>query len=348
MSVNRTYRLNAALFSLLILLTLWPCSVFSMGDSSQRGVVMFFHENKIVLKTHNTNLEEIAAAIENLTGIKIVVDDILLYKRITIDTTKKDIEGLIYTIVRKIPMARYTKIVSDDEKKTLQQFIIFQKAKGADEIEKEYLSIKRGLQNAFVAKHKALKVSGKLSISGIFKLNGTTVYKLPRDMGKFAKHFLDENKELLSIKHVNLKVKRYGDDYINFGQYYKDIVVDNLRSHSLQIRYLTKEDGHYIMIANNTIPNMLEISVQPKITKSEAIGLVVDEIRKLKKNSKLYLKEEVMPESIELKILPWLDIETDTIIERFKTMSLYWSVKIDFYSYFVDAKTGKVYKDKSL
>jgi hypothetical protein len=319
-----------------------------MGQRNQRGVILFFNENDIELKTNETSLEDICDAIENLTEIKIIIDDILLYKRVSIDVRKKNVEELLISIVKKIPFARYIKILKSEEQKDLECFIIFKKAEDAKEAASEYYSIKSGLQEAFTAKHNALKMSGKLSISGVFKPTGFIPYKLPKELKRFANYFLEENKILLNLTDVTLKVSRIGNEYINYKQYYKDVLIDNLRSYAFQIKYFEKDEGPLIMISNNTIPN-INISVQPKITEEEAVDIVVNAIRKFEKNSKLYTKEEeVIPESIELKILPQLGIEADGIIEKFKAISLYWSVNIDFYSYYVDAKTGTVYKDKSL
>jgi hypothetical protein len=331
----------------VFLIYIFSSFAFGMAGDKAKGVVIFFKEDKIVLKTNNTRLEDICDAVENLTGIRIIVDDILLNKSVSVDIGRKRVEDLLIKIVEEVPFARFIKILKSEEQKELLYFIIFKKSKDSKEIDNEFYDKKDGLQKAFLAKYNGLGMSGRLSISGTFKLSGAMPYKLPMEIKRFAEDFMESNNVLLNISDITLKVKRIKDNFIDYKQYYKGVLIDNLRSYALQVKYVEKEDGLHIIVSNNTIPK-INISVQPKITEEEAVKLVVNEIRRLEKNSMLYAKEDVIPESIELKILPQLEIETDKIIEKFKTMSLYWSVNIDFYNFFVDAKTGKVYKAKYL
>jgi type II secretory pathway component GspD/PulD (secretin) len=320
-----------------------------MSRPARRGVIIFFHDNNITLKAEDATLEDICDAVGNLAGVKIIVDDILLDENISVDVKKDSVEELLKTIVSKIPFARHLKIMKngEEEEEVVSYFVIFKKDAKAKEVPTEYINKKRGLQEAFAAKHNASKISGKLSVSGMFKLTDSVPYDLPNELLNFSEYLIEENKALLNLEKVTLKINRVGNDYIDYNQYHNDVVIDNLRSYAFQVKMIKKDGERFIVISNNTIPEV-NTSVQPKITEEEAVKLVLETIRKAEKNSKLYLNDEVIPESIELKIMPRLDSEIDKIVEKFKNMSLYWSVRIDFYSYYVDAKTGTIYKEKSL
>ncbi len=322
-------------------------AAFGMGNRPQKGVILFFSESNIVLKTNNTRLEDICDAVSSLTGINIIVDNAFLDKSITVDINEKGITALLERIVKVVPFARYLQILKSDKERELQYFIIFRKAKESKEIGTILYSMKEGLQKAFLSKHNATRMSGKLSISGTFRQAVPIPYDLPGEIKRYAFDFLENNRTLLALNDVALAVKRIGKDFIDYEQYYKGVVIDNLRSYALQVKSIRRDGSFIIVISNNTIPD-INISVQPMIPEEKAVQLVIDEFNKLPQNSGLYGPEGLIPESVELKILPRLDIKTDMIIEKFKTMALYWSVNIDFYNFYVDAKTGAIYKVKTL
>ncbi len=334
---------------LIMAITIFASAAHGMGSRpQQRGVIIFFNSSGIVLKANKTRLGDIAETLENLAGVKVTVDDSIRNNKITADLKEKNIEELLKKIVGKVPLARYIKIAGSDKEKKLENFIIFKKSREASEINIGMNNLNDGLKVAFLSKHNALPVSGKLSTSGTFKVSKSSRYIFPDDIKPFAADFINSNRTLLNLQDVSLRIKKLGREFVNYEQYFNGVVVDNLRSYAFQARCIKDDDGSFsILISNNSIPN-ISISVQPKISEESAVELVLTEIRKLGDNRELYTGHKVIPEAVELRILPQLDIEADRIIEKFKTMALYWSVNIDFFNYYVDAKTGKVYKSNAL